>query len=303
MPYARKRYVSRRRRPSTRRYRKTSAKTRRTYRKPIRRMSKRAILNTTSRKKRDTMMPYTNITAATQSGGTTYANGSAIITGGTSTTSPIVWCATARDNEISAGGTAGNVFNEATRTATTCFMKGIRETVQIQVSDDVPWLWRRICFTYKGVNASLPSTNGFNLQAELSSGWQRVVNMVPNAAYVTTLNGLLFKGSQYVDWLDAMTAPIDNRRVTIKYDKTRTIASNNEGGCIKKFNLYHPMNSNLVYDDDENGGGENVSFFSVQGKAGMGDYMIVDYFQPRTGSATTNRLSFNPSATLYWHEK
>lgn len=246
----------------------------------------------------------TNITAASQMGSNTFAATDAIIIGGSKSTSPIIWCPTARDNSISnTSGNVGTILLESTRTATSCFMRGVKETIQIQVSDGAPWLWRRICFTYKGLNASMPTTTGFGLFFEQSNGFTRCVNMTPNNAYKDTLEGLLFKGQRNADWLDAMTAPIDPRRVTVKYDKTRTLASGNEQGMIRKFNLYHPMNKTVVYDDDENGGGENVQYFSVQDKAGMGDYFIVDYFQPRIGSTATQQLAFSVEATLYWHER
>lgn len=267
-------------------------------------MSKRAILNITSRKKRDTMRISTNITAASQMGSTTFAPTDAIIIGGTKTSSPIIWCATARDNSLTnTGGNVGTIIAEATRTATSCFMRGVKEVVQIQVSDGAPWLWRRICFTYKGLNAAMPAIGGFQLFFEQSNGFTRCVNMTPNNTYKDTLEGLLFKGIRNSDWLDAMTAPIDTRRVTVKYDKTRTLASGNEQGMIRKFNLYHPMNKTIVYDDDEAGGGENIQYFSVQDKAGMGDYFIVDYFQPRIGSTSAQQLAFSVEASLYWHER
>lgn len=67
--------------------------------------------------------------------------------------------------------------------------------------------------------------------------------------------------------------------------------------------MWHSMNKNLVYADDENAGGLNVQFYSTQSKAGMGDFIVVDYFQARKGSTSSQQLSFGTTATLYWHEK
>lgn len=265
-------------------------------------MSKRGILNVTSRKKRDTMLTVTNITAAAQQAGTTYTIAPAIITGGTNAKPPIIWCPTAR--QASNLGNAGTVFLDATRTATKCYMKGLSENVEIQISDGCPWQWRRICFTYKGFNNVTPDTTGFSLYYQsTTAGYARMMNMVPNNTYKDSVEGLIFQGVANADWDDPIIAPLDKSRITVKYDKTRHLASGNDSGSIRKYKLYHPMNKTLVYGDDEAAGGKNVSFYSVQSKAGMGDYFVVDFFRPRIGSTTTNQLSFTSNATLYWHEK
>nr|QTE03596.1 MAG: capsid protein [Gemycircularvirus] len=279
----------------------------RTYRKKAS-MSKRSILNTTSRKKRDTMAYYTNSTAASQSGGTTYTQDAALIVGGSSTPACFLWCATGRDYTINNTGTNGTVDDQATRTAQSCYMRGLKEAIEIQVADGLPWQWRRICFTAKGLQTLFAATTGFSLVIEASTGFQRVLNQVPGDSATTTslravIETLLFKGAYARDWLDPMTARTDNSRLTIKYDKTITIASGNEDGCIRSYNRWHGMNKTLVYNDDESGGDEIGSFYSTIGKAGMGDYYVMDYFRPRTGSTSSNQLRLAPSSTLYWHEK
>ena len=100
-----------------------------------------------------------------------------------------------------------------------------------------------------------------------------------------------------------MTAPTDNNRVSIKYDKTITLASGNEDGFIRSYKRWHRMGKTIVYDDDEQGAGETPGLFSVDGRAGMGDYYIMDMFRARQGSATTDQITVRPTATLYWHEK
>jgi len=292
-----------RRKSTTSRYRNTSRKARRTYRKPVRRMSKRAILNMTSRKKRDTMLTVTNITAAAQQASTSYTLSPAIITGGSNAKPPIVWCATGR-GVVTQGGSIGTVFTDATRTATNCYMKGLSEKIEIQISDGTPWQWRRICFTYKGFLNVVPNIDGFQLsRSGTGESWSRLMNMLPNNTYKDAVEEIIFKGAINQDWNDQMIAPLDKSRITVKYDRTRTISSGNQDGVIRKFNLYHPMNKTLVYADDEQGGGKISSFYSVQSKAGMGDYIVMDYFRPRIGTTIANQLSFSSNATLYWHEK
>ncbi|QCX35064.1 capsid protein [Blackfly genomovirus 4] len=297
--YQRRKHGMRGAKPSNRRPKRRYSRKRRS--RP--RMSKRSILDMTSRKKRDTMAYYSNSTAGSQSGGSTYTQSPAIITGGQTVPAAFLWCATYRDNTFNTGGATGGVDDQATRTAQNCYMRGLKENIEIQVADNVPWQWRRICFTAKGLGAVLQTTTGFAIGIEASTGFQRVLNQLSPAVTRTALETLLFKGALGQDWLDPMTAPTDNSRLTIKYDKTITIASGNEGGAIRKYNRWHGMNKTLVYNDDEAGGDEQTTYLSTVGKAGMGDYYVLDYFKARIGSTTSNQLSFAPNATLYWHEK
>lgn len=278
--------------------RRSSYVKKRPYRRtPIRRkMPQKRILNLTSTKKRDTMLGYSNSTAANQSGSTTYLAQPAVVTG-INANACFVWCATAR--AASDGTGPGVPIEQATRTATTCYMRGLKEKIEIQCSDGLPWQWRRICFTTK--SQFLTVSTSFNVRQLTSSGYARVMNQLANP--FTTLYPLLFRGLQNSDWNDAMIAPVDTSRVTLKYDKVVSIASGNEDGCVRSYSRWHAMNKNLVYDDDENGATESSNDFSVTSKAGMGDYYVVDIFRPRLGGATNNQLSINPQATLYWHEK
>ncbi|UDN67433.1 capsid protein [robinz virus RP_384] len=271
-------------------------------------MTKRRILNVTSTKKRDTMLTYTNSTSGTQSGGTTYAaDVPAIITGGqgVNQASAFLWCATARDNTVSSGNTKGTRFDQSARTSTSPYMIGLKEAIEIQVSTGMPWQWRRICFTIKGT-LGLTYNTGFSVATETSNGWVRVLNQVagdPGGGQQYLLFERLFRGQNTADWNDPMTAKVDNTRVTLKYDKTCSLASGNEDGFIRKYNRWHDMHKSLVYNDDELGGAEASQNFSTLGKAGMGDYYVLDLFRARTGSTTSDQLSFRPESTLYWHEK
>ncbi|QCS37553.1 capsid protein [Tortoise genomovirus 4] len=312
------RYVTRGRKTRQRRPRPIS---RRKFRKSLRPasyrrrksggMTKKRILNITAQKKRDTMMNWSNSTSSSQSGGATYTNSAAIVNGGLldSQAAVFLWCATARDNTSSYQGSNGTKFQQATRTSSTPYMVGLSEKIEIQCNTGMPWQWRRICFTMKGtplVPTNAASGATFSPAAETSNGWVRMMNQVPGNPGNNPMYGLmvpLFKGQVGSDWIDPMTAMTDNSRVTIKYDKTITLASGNEDGFIRKYTRWHPMRKTLVYDDDENGGSENASQYSVTGKAGMGDYYVVDMFRARSGSSTTDQLQVRPEATLYWHEK
>lgn len=260
------------------------------------------------------MMSWTNSTASNQAGGATYSNSAAVINGSApdSTAQVFLWNATARDNTVAyaaSNPTAGTIFNSATRTSSTPYMVGLSERIEIQCNTGMPWQWRRICFTMKGpslVPTSTASSAVFSTNAETSNGWARMMNQVLGNPGQNPMYGLmvpLFKGQVGSDWIDPMTAPTDNSRVTIKYDKIVTLASGNEDGFIRTYKRWHPMKQTIVYDDDETGGGTTVSVQSTEGKAGMGDYYVMDMFRARQGSAVSDQLTVRPQSTLYWHEK
>jgi len=183
-------------------------------------------------------------------------------------------------------------------------MRGLAENIEITTNDGLPWQWRRICFTLKGtaINTVINSSSQSTV-LQTSQGYVRVVNTVFGNTQVGAIQSLLFRGAAGVDWSNIMTAPTDTTNVSIKYDKTVTICSGNEDGMIRNYRRWHPMNKNLVYADDEQGGGETFNAFSTTGKPGMGDYYVIDVFQPRTGGTSSSVLRFEPTATLYWHEK
>lgn len=270
-------------------------------------MSKRRILNITSLKKRDKMLTYSNSTSTSQSGSSVYAQAPAVLTGGSGVPAMFVWCATARDNvKQNPNPQPGTKFDTSTRTSSSCYMVGLKEKVEIQVADGLPWQWRRICFTFKGgptAAGTLPiQTSSFSPDLETSVGYVRLMNQLAGTSR-TSFYSLLFQGIQDTDWNDPLTAKLDNQRITVKYDKVTHITSGNEEGVIRQYSRWHPMGHNLEYDDDESGGGIATSKYSVTGKAGMGDYWVIDIFRPRTGSSASNLLAFNAESSLYWHEK
>lgn len=176
-------------------------------------------------------------------------------------------------------------------------MRGLKERVILTPSNDTSWRWRRICFTIKG-DLFGPIGN----RIETSRGWNRLLVNSAGSTTAQSLFGVLFQGTQSVDWLDVFTAKVDTGRVTLKSDITRILASGNSKGRFHRFNLWYPMNKNLVYANDENGEGETLDVISTTSKAGMGDYYVVDFFNANGGTAS-DVLDFNPEATLYWHEK
>lgn len=261
-------------------------------------MSKKRLLNITSRKKRDTMVLQTNVSTGTPVGSNTYNRGPAPITGN----AIYIWCATARDlTELS--GAPNQVINESARNSTTCYMRGLKEKITFSSNDATPWLWRRIVIFSKNPNYRSSTTGSgttFSPYIENSAGYARVVNQpFQGAAY----DDGLWKGQINVDWDDFMTAPVDTRRNDVAYDKTITISSGAQLGTYRSYNRWHAINKNLTYDDDEAGQTMQYSHFSTMDKRGCGDMYVIDVFKPGAGAQAGSILYFKPEATLYWHEK
>nr|QVW56513.1 MAG: capsid protein [Gemycircularvirus] len=303
----RSRYPRRRKRSTRTRSRRSSAKTRpyRRTKRTSRPMNKKRILNVTSTKKRNGMLTWSN-TASSGASATVAVNPAYVNGVGTGF---FLWNATAQDLSHTSGAD-NTITQSAARTATTCYMRGLAENIRIQTSSGLPWFWRRICFTSKGSVAPLSTqdspTQTARTYQDTSNGMVRLffntdVNNMPNTK--NNLDAVIFKGAKGVDWNDFIVAPVDTARVTLKYDRTRTLKSGNANGTVHEAKLWHPMAKNLVYDDDESGDFEASSYVSTQSKAGMGDYYVLDIISPGTGGATTDALLIQANSTLYWHEK
>jgi len=284
--------------------RRSSYVKKRTYRrtrKTFRRMTKKSILNTTSTKKRNGMLSWSNTTQTAAS--RTLAQGPAYINniGGF-----FVYCPTAQTLDAQS-----TVANDASRTASTCYMKGLSEHIRIQTSSGIPWFHRRICFTLKGITpfntvVSDTPTQTYAPYLDTSNGIERPwlnTNLNNMNQTLAAMWAQLFKGQNGRDWDDLISAPVDTARLTLKFDKTWTMQSGNANGLVRERKLWHPMGHNLVYDDDESGDIKSGSYYSTEGKAGMGDYYVVDIIQPGTGATSTDYLQIGANSTMYWHEK
>jgi len=255
-------------------------------------MSKRRILNTTSKKKHDNMPPV----VTTPSGGTPTA-GSLAIAGNVNTF--IVWNCTARERQSGNDPTAVQ-----DRESDTCFIRGLKETITCRTLTSGPngatsWLWRRIVFNTKGLYQALGTSVDY---LYTSSGYVRLIADQNSTSFATTISKLLFQGELNTDWNDLMTAKTDNTRLTIMYDKTRRLAPGSQGAQFWRYKLWHPVNKNLVYNNEEAGQAETTSYYSTLGKPGIGDIYVVDMFSSASQSSA-DQLNFTPEATLYWHEK
>lgn len=273
-------------------------------------MSTRAILNKTSRKKRNTMMQYAN-TSTVNGLSVTIGPGPLVVNGNAAV---CLFSPTAMD--LNDGiGQPGSLAQQAVRTATTAYMKGFSEHIRIQTSSGIPWFWRRITFCakrptvfniFQSTDVPTQKNSDRTSYVDTTNGMERLYfNQVINNAGKTmdAWYNLLFKGENGKDWTDVLSAPVDTNRVDLKSDRSITIKSGNASGTVRDFKLYYPMNKNLVYDDDESGDATASSYQSVQDKRGMGDFYILDFFFTGTGGSTSDLLQLTSTSTMYWHEK
>lgn len=201
-----------------------------------------------------------------------------------------------------------------TRSATTCFMRGFSERIKLETASSIPWTWRRIAFTFKGTDFFTdemePTATGSPYFRDITSNPNSGANlgyvrpwMQVNPAAAPLFGTKLFRGVGGVDWGSVIDAKLDTTRITVKYDKTRIVRSGNDSGTIRTYKIWHPMNKNIVYDDDERAGDMDSAFISTTSKPGMGDYWIVDMFRPLLGAGAGDELAISSESTLYWHEK
>lgn len=164
-------------------------------------------------------------------------------------------------------------------------------------------MWRRICFKFKGDDLNAYVDHNFTWwRATATQGVVRnLTSAYASPSALSALKNWIFEGTEQYDWVDMFNAKTDPKRISVCYDKCRTFNAGNASGVIRNMRIWHPMNKNIEYNDEEDAGDNVTQPYSVTSKAGMGDYYIVDFFR---GIGTANDLlSLSIEAKLYWHEK
>lgn len=209
-----------------------------------------------------------------------------------------IFNATGRPGENSTGQ-RGSKMDTSLRTSESIYAVGIKERIQLETNNAAPWTWRRICFTSKDdFGEADPDTSSYFRRT--SNGMVRLVSAQETPDY---LNDQLFEGERNIDWLSPLTAPVSRKHFSVKYDKVRTIRSTNNSGQIRTMSLWHNMGHNIVYEGEQEGETMVDSSVSVTGRAGMGNYYIIDIFRKHGPNDDVSTLTFTPEATFYWHEK
>lgn len=254
-------------------------------------MSKRALLNIASVKKRDKMTLGIVGTTGTV---TPTSNHPVDIQGGTA---QLFISAASYKERI-------NNANEASRNLRQVFLRGISERVRWETNSSTgsPLIIRRMVVS--GV-----------ARIDLAGGVQNITtqptHVVTNGNHFIGLGTgtmninvaeVLFAGTYNLDWKDDMVAKIDPRRWKIHSDKSFVVKSGNQAEAIMQRRFYDPINRTIQYDDEEAGTDVNTSGwagYSTQGHQ-QNVYIIYQVYNP-SGGTMTPTLSLE--RTLYWHEK
>ncbi|UDN67443.1 capsid protein [robinz virus RP_326] len=255
-------------------------------------MTKRAVLNVTTKKKRDDMIPtrfYTTGQGAPVIGGVVIPS-----TG----ISSIVFVPTARSIRPA---DANGIASYAQRSSHDTFSVGYKERVSLEMLPGAVFQWRRIVFSMSF--ATVPGLFGY-LETE-PIGMSRVVDiLLPTDA--AKISGVLFRGNGGIDWNFPITAPVDTTRVKLFSDKLRILSPGADIGAVRNFKEYYSTRQRFTYNDDETGkniSNNESSYYAVQNRQSMQDLVVFDIFAPSAGSSETAGMVFSPEGSYYWHEK
>lgn len=189
---------------------------------------------------------------------------------------------------------------DATRQNKNCYMVGLKEMSHFETGTDAPWEWRQIIFAAKGLG-SLPSTDSYVAYNETFGYMRGMRQMAPG--YKDIVNGVLFKGTEGVDWVGLMNAPVDRTRVTVLSDRLRQIRSGNGRPAFRQYKDWLPLKKTIMYDDDERGSAKQSSRWSVTSKIGLGDVFVVDFFRTVGTAVPADLLQWRSNMTFHWHER
>lgn len=295
----RRRYRFRR---STVKARASLARKKRTFR---RRRYARRVLNVSTRKKVDKMMPIAGSILTPGNIGSTRITAIPDMTATDFDTQFYIWCPTARAN-MASSSTPGTTFDSATRTASRCFIRGLKEKISIETHGAASWYWRRVVFFMKGTDYLRDETDIPRIPYVFNNdhGTMRLVGSTgSDPTFQNNILGLIFLGFEGNDWIDPITAKVDKTRVRIAYDKTRRINSGNDFGTTRSFNMWHPVSRTLEYQDDQAGGREQASLLSSFSERSCGDMYVFDMFRNNRQASDQDWLDFTPEAQLFWHER
>lgn len=264
---------------------------------------KRWVLNTTSNKKRDTMVPFSG------DGEDPNAAGATLLVGNGGAQMCVFNCtARAALADLSGPGFPDDI---PARGRPAIYARGFKDSIRIQTASSMPWAWRRIVFVAKGEDwftVDDAGTAKIALTHNLTSnGYVRYVAKLTGSslqsAFAAAFARQVFAGTGGVDWLTPINAPTSSERVTILSDHTTTIKSGNDAGVLRTYQRWHPINRTIIYGDKEDGGRENTADISSLNRHSFGDVYIMDIFEPHSLSSDGDNLSYAPTGTFYWHER
>lgn len=223
------------------------------------------------------------------------------------------WIPTARDlRELIPTGTEQPLlqhFNQLNmREQSDVFWRLVKERMSIAVVGGQPWRWRRICFTMKGDRfwlepGGIDESNWLYYYGGSTAGYRRSwFGGSSSGTRYAIMRSYIFRGAEGLDWNSPFDAEIETRHIRVLHDKRITLNPGNDVGRGMEIKKVHEIDKNFSYGDEEFQGTYTTSPFSSEGKPGMGDYYVVDFFAPFVFDDTST-LTINSVATCYWHER
>lgn len=252
-------------------------------------MGSRRILNLTSVKKKDTMMPALVATDGSVSPTPT-------VSVNLPANSYVSWTQAISYRERQ------SVMTAPARNLRDIYLKGFAETLRIDTNSPNPIMVRRLV-------VSAPVR--IDLTGGITGNDTQPTHVVDNGTHfiglgVGTKNidlyETLFEGSSTRDWQDVFIAKIDNRRWRVHSDKTFQVRSGNTGDAFRQMKFWDPINKKVQYDDEERGNDIYGSGWTTTSTQGHQQNVYCIYIWYNQMSAAINP-QITQQRTMYWHER
>jgi hypothetical protein len=266
---------------------KRTVRRRRFVRRPRRRMTSRRVRNIASRKKHDTQL------GASSSG----ANPIQLHAGN----NYFLWSPSYLEQQ--------DESYDYVRNAQNVFFRGVQDRVFLSAA--FAFTWRRVCFfSYEQLVAGIPFFVDPSNEEDPHIVRRPLREINPKNA--SDFFAYAWKGTVGVDFSEntRWNAPLDDKLLTIVYDRSCTINPNYaapQGATFGKSmtrKMWHPVNKTIMYTDKENGSTPQTTGWSSMSPNSPGNFYILDIFstgQDLPGD-TTGVGEFGSEATVYWHE-
>lgn len=266
---------------------KRTVRRRRFVRRPRRRMTSRCVRNIASRKKHDTQL------GASSSG----ANPIQLHAGN----NYFLWSPSYLEQQ--------DESYDYVRNAQSVFFRGVQDRVFLSAA--FAFTWRRVCFfSYEQLVAGIPFFVDPSNEEDPHIVRRPLREINPKNA--SDFFAYAWKGTVGVDFSEntRWNAPLDDKLLTIVYDRSCTINPNYaapQGATFGKSmtrKMWHPVNKTIMYTDKENGSTPQTTGWSSMSPNSPGNFYILDIFstgQDLPGD-TTGVGEFGSEATVYWHE-
>jgi hypothetical protein len=266
---------------------KRTVRRRRFVRRPRRRMTSRRVRNIASRKKHDTQL------GASSSG----ANPIQLHAGN----NYFLWSPSYLEQQ--------DESYDYVRNAQNVFFRGVQDRVFLSAA--FAFTWRRVCFfSYEQLVAGIPFFVDPSNEEDPHIVRRPLREINPKNA--SEFFAYAWKGTVGVDFSEntRWNAPLDDKLLTIVYDRSCTINPNYaapQGATFGKSmtrKMWHPVNKTIMYTDKENGSTPQTTGWSSMSPNSPGNFYILDIFstgQDLPGD-TTGVGEFGSEATVYWHE-